>query len=77
MIAVASYASCRWPDLELEALICHVYAVDADGFELLFDLFQHIKRVDLDEHGYYRTREEIKAEYERLADQITMSDGEA
>ncbi|WP_416841817.1 Eco57I restriction-modification methylase domain-containing protein [Haloferax sp. DFSO52] len=56
---------------ELEALIGHVYGVDADDFDRIFDSFKQIKNEDLENHGYYRTRDEIKQRFEEMQDDIT------
>ncbi|WP_256301701.1 Eco57I restriction-modification methylase domain-containing protein [Haloarchaeobius salinus] len=56
---------------ELEALMAHVYGIDADDFERLFDSFEQIRDEELDEYGHYRTRDEIKERFEEMAPDIT------
>lgn len=56
---------------ELEALMCHVFGLSSNDFERLFDSFTQIKRKDMNEYGYYRTRDEIKERFNELADAIT------
>jgi hypothetical protein len=56
---------------ELEALLCHVCRLSSDDFERLFDTFEQIKRRDEKEHGYYRTREKIRDQFQNLAPKIT------
>lgn len=56
---------------ELEALMAHVYGIEADGFERLFSTFKQIKTEDINEHGHYRTRDEIKQRFEDMKDDIT------
>jgi hypothetical protein len=57
--------------IELEAIIFHLYGLSSEDFEQLFDSFDQIKRKDIDEYGYYRTRDEIKDRYEEIAPKIT------
>ena len=59
---------------ELEALMCHVYGVSDDDLERVFETFEQIKRRDKTEHGYYRTREEIRDWFEKLAPRISEVD---
>jgi hypothetical protein len=56
---------------ELEALMCHLYGINQSMFDHLFDSFAQIKRNDISDHGYYRTRDEIKAQFEEIAPRIT------
>lgn len=56
---------------ELEALLCHVYSRTSDDFDQLFSTFEQIKRQDEDQYGYYRTRDEIKKQFEELSPRIT------
>lgn len=56
---------------ELEALLCHVYSRSTEEFEQLFSTFNQIKQKDMNEHGYFRTREEIKARFDELSSDIT------
>jgi hypothetical protein len=55
---------------ELEALLCHMYNIEVDDFDELFDSFEQIKRSDLNEYGYYRTREHIKEKYREFEGRI-------
>ncbi|MDG5821434.1 N-6 DNA methylase [Natronococcus sp. A-GB7] len=59
---------------ELEALMAHVYGVDAADFERLFSTFEQIRDEELDEYGYYRTRDEIKQRFEEMQDDITTTE---
>ncbi|NHN41823.1 N-6 DNA methylase [Halorubellus sp. JP-L1] len=58
---------------ELEALMAHVYGIEADDFERLFSTFEQIKTEDINEHGHYRTRDEIKQRFEDMKDDITIT----
>lgn len=62
---------------ELEALMAHVYGIEADDFERLFATFEQIKTEDINEHGHYRTRDEIKQRFEDMKDDITIAQGVA
>jgi len=55
---------------EIEALLCHVYGLDGDDLDHLFSSFKQIKQSDKKEHGYYRTREEIKTRFEVMKSRI-------
>lgn len=57
----------RW---QLEALMCHLYGLDADDFPLLFSSFKEIEEEDEEEHGYYRTRGEIRKRFEEMEPKI-------
>lgn len=55
---------------ELEAIMLHIYDIDRNDIDLLFDSFNKIRDDELTEYGYYRTREEIKKRFEELAPRI-------
>jgi hypothetical protein len=57
---------------ELEAIMCHVYGIESNDFERLFDSFEQIKNRDMNEYEYYRTREKIKAKYDEISSQISQ-----
>jgi hypothetical protein len=61
---------------DLEALVAHIYAIEVEDFERIFDSFGQIKEASKQKHGYYRPREEIKKRYEELAPRITDTSGE-
>jgi hypothetical protein len=50
----------------LEALMWKIYGLGEEDFEVVFDSFKQIKSRDIEEYGYYRTREEIKQEFLNL-----------
>lgn len=56
---------------ELEALICHVYGLDATDLDRLFSTFEQVRERDNQEHGYYRTRENVREKFLDLAPEIT------
>lgn len=58
---------------ELEALMAHVYGIEADDFERLFATFEQIKTEEINEHGHYRTRDEIKQRFENMKDDIIIA----
>ena len=57
---------------ELEALMAHVYGIEADDFERLFSTFKQIKTEDINEYGHYRTRDEIKRRFEAIQNDIIV-----
>jgi hypothetical protein len=59
---------------ELEALLCHVYGIDESDFEILFGTFNQIEKKDVEEHGYYRTRDEIKQRYQKMSEKIELEE---
>jgi hypothetical protein len=61
---------------ELEALLCHVYDLDEEDLDHLFTYFKQIKENDIEEYGYYRTREEIKSRFVDINDEIVDTNGE-
>jgi hypothetical protein len=61
---------------ELEALICHVYGIDISDFDTLFGTFKQIRETDVEEYGYYRTRDEIKQRYKKIESDIEIVDGD-
>lgn len=63
--------------VELEALICHLYGLSSDDVEQVFRSFKQIRRRETKEHGYYRTRGEIKTRFEELAPKITNTSKES
>ncbi|MFB6185697.1 MAG: restriction endonuclease, partial [Halobacteriaceae archaeon] len=58
---------------ELEAILCHVYGIEESDFEILFNTFNQIKERDIEEHGYYRTRDKIKKRYKEMSDEIVIN----
>jgi hypothetical protein len=61
---------------EIEALLCHVYDLDEEDLDHLFTSFKQIKQNDVEEYGYYRTREEIKSRFVDINDKIVDTNGE-
>jgi hypothetical protein len=51
---------------KLEAILCHVYSLSLRDFDLLFDSFNQIKQNDLEQYGYYRTKDEVKDYFEEI-----------
>lgn len=56
---------------ELEALVCHVYGIEASDIDRLFSTFEQVNERDQQEHGYYRTRENVREKFLDLAPEIT------
>ncbi|MDG5821433.1 N-6 DNA methylase [Natronococcus sp. A-GB7] len=56
---------------ELEALICHMYGLSVGDIDQVFSIFEQIQRKDNKEHGYFRTREEIKKRFEELSTRVS------
>lgn len=58
---------------ELEALVLHLYEINSSDIERIFDSFEQIRQRDINEHGHYRTRDEIKQRFENMKDDITIA----
>jgi hypothetical protein len=56
---------------ELEALICHVYDIDACDLNQLFSTFEQVSEQDKQKYGHYRTRENVREKFLELAPEIT------
>ena len=62
--------------IELEAIICHLYGLSPDDFEQVFNSFDQVRRKDEEEYGYYRTRDEIKKTFKKIAPKISDTSAE-
>jgi hypothetical protein len=56
--------------MELEAIMCHLYGLSSEKIDQIFNSFDQVRRKDKKEHGYYRTRDEIKSRFEEIAPRI-------
>jgi len=55
---------------ELDSAFLHLYAVERDNVEYIMDAFPVVKRKDVDAHGTYRTKDQILAIYDMMAEAI-------
>ena len=58
---------------ELDALYFHLYGLDAAACARVLDSFPIVRRKDVSEHGHYRTRDAVLANYEELGGLPTMA----
>lgn len=58
---------------QLEAVVCIIYDIDYTQLDEIFDDFKQIKTEDINEHGHYRTRDEIKQRFQDMKQDISIN----
>ncbi len=56
--------------IEIEAIMCHIYGISDDDFEKVFDTFEQIKERNKENHGHFKTRDDIKDKYKEIEGKI-------
>nr|WP_318567484.1 hypothetical protein [Salinigranum marinum] len=59
--------------IEIEAIMCHIYDICEDDFTKIFDSFTQIKKRDEKNHGYFKTRDDIKEKYHEIEQKLTFN----
>lgn len=59
---------------ELDAIFFHLYGLRRDEVEYIMETFHIAKRKDIEEHGTYRTKEVILAEYDKYGGKVPPYD---
>ncbi|WP_340100512.1 hypothetical protein, partial [Salinibaculum salinum] len=61
---------------ELEAVIAHIYGIEEDDIDRIFQAFPQIRDQDVEEHGFYRTKRKVKEKFSQMHAKLTKGNSE-